>query len=267
MLKRILLSLALLAGMAAPAAAAAMSSGSTGEIKDASRVIPFAKKVERLLAERGVAVAIVSRVGRDPEDLPDGIAYTHVGLWVYSEITTADGRKVRGYVSHNLYQLDENLDRSALAEDFPAEFFGDVHELKAGVIVPKPELQARLLKVIDSPTYARLHVPDYSLVANPYDWRYQNCTNFIMANLAVAIYGTEDRDRISADLKAHYAPQPVGLNGLERTFGPLFVGGFHTADHDGPLKTSTFGSVARFLQSNDLAEAVFEVTEESPSTN
>ncbi len=266
MWKRILLIFALLCGMAAPAAAA-MSSGSSGEIKDAARVVPFAKKVERMLAERGVAVAIVSRVGRDPSDMPDGITYTHVGLWVYSEITTADGRKVNGYVVHNLYQLDKSPDKSALVDDFPAEFFGDVFELKSGIIIPTPELQARLLRVVNSPSYKKLHVPDYSLVANPYDWRYQNCTNFIMDNLVAAIYGTDDRKLITANLKAYYEPQPVGISGLERTFGPLFVGGFHTDDHDGPLRTSTFESIARFLQRYRLAQAVLEVKEDTPLVN
>jgi len=261
MIRNLLLALALTFGLAAPAAAQ-MSSGAA-TVQSPERAIPFAKQVERALAERGAAVAIISRVGRDPRHMPDGVGeYTHVGLWVYSEIETADGRKVPGYVAWNLYQKDDNPNRSHLVEDFPAEFFGEVFELKAGVVIPTPELQAELLRVIASPAYRDLHVADYSVVANPFEWRYQNCTNFVMALLTTAIYGTEDRREISQHLRAHYEPRPVALNGLVRAAGSVFVDGFATSDHRGaPLRTSTFGSIADFLKRYDLAAVELEITE------
>ena len=36
------------------------------------------------------------------------------------------------------------------------------------------------LAVIDSPTYEALHNPVYSLVANPWTPKYQNCNNFML---------------------------------------------------------------------------------------
>lgn len=257
-MKKLILTLGLMLGLASPVYAGSTPSTT---ISNPDRVVPFAKKVERELAERGAHVAIVARVGRDPKDLPDGISYTHVAFWVYSEMTAEDGRKFNGYVAHNLYQRPENLDRSDLVTDFPAEFFGDVHELKAGIIIPNREMQARLLKSIDSENYRRLHVPNYSLVANPLSWRYQNCTNFVMAVIMEAIYGSADRKQITANMRAYYQPTPVALSGLETIFGPAFVDGFHTDDHKGPIKTSTFESIGRFLNKYELAETVFEVTE------
>jgi len=254
------LSLVMAAGVAA-SPAAAQSSAPSGEIVNPERVIPFAKAVERELANRGARVAIVSRVGRDPDRMPDGIEYTHVGLWVYSDIETADGKTVRGYAIHNLYQEPDDAGRSFLAQDYPAEFFGEVFDLRAGVIVPTPQVQERLLKVMTSPTYDSLHNPNYSLVANPFRNDFQNCTNFVLQVLMAAVYETSDRDQIAANIRAHFTPQRVGLSGLQRTFGPIFVGGFETSDHSGPIRTSTFGALGRFMAQYGMAEDQFEVDE------
>ncbi len=257
-----MLTLALFTANAGPATAQASSAA--GTIEAPEKVIPFAKKVERELAERGALVAIVSRMGRDPKQMPDGIGeYTHVGIWVYSEMTAADGSKVNGYAVYNLYQTEEDAGRSTLVQDFPAEFFGSVFDLKTGIVIPTPEVQAEILRVLNSPAYGKLHVPAYSVVANPYDWRYQNCANFVMSVLVSAIYGTDDRAEITGYLKAHYEPQQVKLSGVTRAFGSIFVDGFATSDHEGgPLRTSTFDSIVRFLTTYGMAEAVLEVTED-----
>ena len=136
MLKRILLALTFLLGAMSAPAYAQMSSAA-GVVEAPERVIPFAKKVERALAERGAVVALVSRMGRNPAQMPDGVGdYTHVGIWVYTEVTAADGRKVNGYAVDNLYQTEADAGRSGLVQDFPVEFFGSVFDLKAGVVIP-----------------------------------------------------------------------------------------------------------------------------------
>jgi len=261
-MKRILLiCFFLLTGLAAPAAA--QMSSAAGTVGNIERVLPFAKKVERELAERGAVVAIVSRMGRDPAQMPGDVGkYTHVGIWVYAEVTAADGSTVNTYAIYNLYQDADDQGRSSLVQDFPVEFFASVFELNAGIVIPTPELQAELLRVVTSPAYRALHVPEYSVVANPYEWRYQNCTNFIMALLVAAIYDTDDRRTISGHLRAHYEPRDIKLGGVTRALGSVFVDGFATSDHrGGPLRTSTFDSIAAFLTRYDLAEAVLEVTE------
>ncbi|WP_422025538.1 DUF2145 domain-containing protein [Pyruvatibacter mobilis] len=239
----------------------AQSSMSGGEIVNPERVIPFAKNVEHALAERGARVAIVSRVGRDPDRMPSGIEYTHVALWVYSDIQTEDGRTVRGYAIHNLYQLPDDPGKSDLVQDFPVEFFGNVFELRAGVIVPTADLQDRLLQVLNSSTYEALHQPDYSLVANPFGSDYQNCTNFVLSVLMAAIYETDNRDLIDANIEAYFEPQTVRLGPLQRAFGPLFVRGVETSDHSGAIRTSTFGSLSRFMRAYKLSDTDFTITE------
>ncbi|GAK44934.1 conserved protein [Tepidicaulis marinus] len=245
-----------------PDVASANSSAAPEGIKDPERVLPFAKKVERELAARGARVAIVARVGRDPESLPDGIDYTHVGIWIYSDIETEDGRTVRGYAVHNLYQFNDDLSRSSLQQDFPPDFFADVFAMRAGITIPSPELQDRLVAFVSSPSYAKLHVPNYSLVANPYDTAYQNCTNFVLSTLIGAIHGTDDLSKvIEIAAESGYEPQKVELNGLQRAFGPLFVAGFETDDHDGDIRTSTLGSITKYLQAQELVDASFVIEE------
>lgn len=241
--------------------AMAQSSASSSLIVNPERVIPFAKSVERELASQGARVAIVARVGRDPEGMPDGIEYTHVAFWVYSDIETADGKTVRGYAIHNLYQEPDDAGRSFLTIDYPAPFFGEVFDLRAGVIIPTPQVQEKLLRIIASPTYKSLHNPNYSLVANPFRDDDQNCTNFVLRNLVAAIYGTDDKAQITANIAAHFTPQRVGLSGLQRAFGPLFVDGFETSDHDGPIRTSTFGALGRFMDKYGMTQTQFEVDE------
>ena len=132
------------------------------------QVIAFAKKVERTMAAKGARVAILARMGRPPAELPEGMHFTHVAFAVYSEITTSDGRKLPGYSIYNLYQEDGHPDVSDLVQDFPVDFFAGVAQLEAGIIIPSPALQERLLEVISSPTYQALHDPHYSVIANPY---------------------------------------------------------------------------------------------------
>ena len=51
----------------------------------------FSKQIERELAAQGARVAIVFRSGRDRENLPDGVRYTHGAFWVYQPIQTETG--------------------------------------------------------------------------------------------------------------------------------------------------------------------------------
>ena len=119
-------------------------------------------------------MAIVARAGRKAEDLPKGIAYTHTGFFVYSDITLADGRVVPGYVVYNLYQgLDGDKARSYLEQDFPINMVADMAEPYLGVIIPTPDMQNKILGVISSPRYAAMHVERYSLLANPLNAKFQ----------------------------------------------------------------------------------------------
>ena len=243
-----------------PIAAKAGSSAASNPVLPAADVAAFSNRVQQDHAARGAHVANVARVGRDPAVLPDGIDYTHVAFWVYSRIKRADGSTGMGYRIYNLYQRDGDLSRSDLVQDTPADFFAGAHSLDAGVIIPDPRLQQKLLRVIASPAYAALHNPTYSVLANPGSTQFQNCTEHTLDILMAALYDTRDPRQIKANITAHFEPQQVRLNGLQRLLAPAASQALTTADHGSVVRTATFRSIARFMQSNDLSDLTYRMT-------
>lgn len=215
------------------------------------QIIKFAKKVEKVMADKGAYVAILARMGRPRSELPEGMHFTHVAFAVYSEITTKDDRKIPGYAIYNLYQKDGAPDVSALVQDFPIDFFAGVAELEAGIIIPSAELQSRLLSVIGSPSYSKLHEPNYSVIANPYSLGKQNCTEFVLDVTNAAIYQTDDIKKIKANEKAYFVGQKVNVNPFKLMLGSMFSKEVSTSDHHGEAVTATFETISQYLAKYD----------------
>ena len=246
--------------LALPSATFAGSSEAGKPILSEIKVVTFANRVQQDLAARGANVAIVSRMGRNPNVLPDGVTYTHVAFWVYSQTTRADGSTGRGYQVYNLYQESGNDTRSSLVQDSPADFFAGAHRLDAGIIIPDVRVQEKLLSVIASPTYAALHNPQYSVLANPNSRQFQNCTEHTLDVLMAGLYGTSDIPQIKANIAAYFEPQHIQIGGLRRALAPAASQALTTADHGATVSTATFGSIARFMNANDLTSLVYRIT-------
>ncbi|MDB2407830.1 DUF2145 domain-containing protein [Jannaschia sp.] len=259
-LATILMAVSLMVAAIAPGAANAGSSQAGRPVLPMAQVTAFADTVQHDLASRGANVAIVARTGRDPSDLPSGIRYTHVAFWVYSAITNADGSEGRGYRVYNLYQRDGDLTHSDLVQDSPTDFLAGAQRMEVGVIVPDARLQEKILRVISSPTYGRLHNPRYSVLANPSDARFQNCTEHTLHVLMAALYDTADKTRIRRNVAAHFRPQAIHLGGAKRLLAPIASGALTTADHGNTVATATFGSISRFMKAHDLEDAVYRLT-------
>jgi len=230
------------------------------------QVSAFAKKVEQTLAKKGARVFLISRVGIPEEELPKGINYTHTAIAVYSAITTEDGNKAPGYAIYNLYQRIDQPHISELVVDFPADFFSNAHVMKAGIVVPVPKLQERLLQVIRSETYSHLHNPNYSVLANPFNRKFQNCTEFVLDVLNAAIYQTDDIDQIKANARTYFKPQTVEVGPFKLLLGSLFKPEVAVSDHQGPVVTATFGRIAEYLDEYDLSQDHFTITADSQIT-
>jgi hypothetical protein len=254
--------------LAAPAAMAQDSSmRSVAAHFTAPEAAAFSKQIERDLAAHGARVAMVFRTGRPRSDLPDGIAYTHGAFWIYRTITTADGQTLSGYAVYNLYAGDEQTwpkNRSRLVQDYPFDFARGSQVDDVAVIIPSPEMQRRILAVIDSPTYEALHNPVYSLVANPWTAKYQNCNNFMLDVVGAAAWETTDPARITADLKAHYQPTIVKAGPLMRLFGPIADSRLKTDDQSGPIRTATYESMSAFMDKNGLLQAAYSLNFQRP---
>ena len=254
------LAAALALGAGAPAFAQDSSAHAVAAHFTGPQAALFSKQIEKDLAARGARVAMVFRTGRPRAQLPEGIAYTHGAFWVYRTITTADGRQLSGYAVYNLYAGDGRAwpkNRSRLVQDYPFDFARGSAVDDVAVIVPSPEMQRRIVAVIDSPAYEQLHNPDYSLVANPWRSKHQNCNNFMLDVVGAAAWQTDDPARITADLKAHYQPTLVKAGPLMRLFGPIADSRLKTDDQDGPIRTATYESLAAFMGENGLLEAAY----------
>jgi hypothetical protein len=262
-MRRLILTAAAVACLTATPALAAPKpvpdSGFSGRAAQAHYTAPeaaaFAKQIERDLAAKGARVAIVFRAGKPRDKLPEGIAYTHGAFWVYTDITDVDGKVYKGYVSYNLYQGDGTsrpADQSYLAQDFLLDFIAGNQVDDVGVIIPSPEMQRRILAVMASPTYDKLHVTSYSLISNPLNATHQNCTEFLLDVIASATWQTGDYPQIKADLTANFQPTIVRANIFERTFGPMVSPLLKMDDQSGQIRTTTYESIAGFMSDNKL---------------
>lgn len=222
-------------------------------------IIKFSKKVEKTMAAKGARAAIIARVGRPRDQLPEGIGFTHTAIAVYSQITMADGRKLPGYAIYNLYQREKEPNISDLVVDYPVDFFSGVQVLEAGLIIPSPDLQQKLIETIASPAYKKVHNPKYSVIANPFTLDYQNCTEHTLDVIVSAIYNTDDIRKIKANEKAYFKPQPVQINPVKLALGTMFVADVTTSDHPGDTVTATFETIGNFLTKYKAASEVITV--------
>ncbi|WP_432460713.1 MULTISPECIES: DUF2145 domain-containing protein [unclassified Agarivorans] len=217
-------------------------------------IAQFSKQVEKYAAAHHANVFIIGRVGRPQKDLPKGIQFTHTALAVYSQLKLTSGETTKGYAIYNLYQNQGDLGHSSLVTDYPVDFFWGVDSLKAGIVIPKPEVQAGLLALIANNRYQTLHNPNYSVLANPYNAQFQNCTEYTLDMLNAAIFDTTNRQQLKAHAQAEFKPQVLKINRFKLLMGGLFLDEVTTKDHTGKLKTATFTSIARYLQQKDLIQ-------------
>jgi len=253
-----------LLALSLPLVAAAFSNNN-GDVATESistaRTVEFAKQVEKSLASHGARVAFVARVGRPPAELPRGLQYTHVGLAVYSRISTIDGKTIPGYATYNLYQKQNQSNRSELVQDYMLDFFSGVQVLKAGMLIPDEKLQKKLLQRIVDGSFNELHNERYSLLSNPYNNRYQNCNEYLLNLIQASIYNTTDMQFVKQSIQQHFQAWPVPVNPLGIILGGLFRQEIAVNDHRGRFETVTFGSLVAYLENYDLAKIHYTLTD------
>jgi hypothetical protein len=230
-------------------------------------VAAFAKSVEKYAASQGARAFIIARVGRPVEDLPKGISYTHTAIAVYSAITLSSGEVVNGYAIHNLYQDADNKKRSTLITDYPVDFFWGAYELTAGIVIPKPHIQDKLIELIANGDNYTLHNPKYTVLASPFNSMYQNCTEHTLDLLNAAIYDTTNIKQIKVNTKAHFNAQRVRTNRFKLMLGSAFMDDITTRDHRGKVRTATFTSIANYLTQYDLAQHAVTLNKDLVATS
>lgn len=214
----------------------------------------FAKQVEKYAAAQGARAFIIGRVGRPPEELPKGVEFTHTAVAIYSAISLPDGSLAKGYAIHNLYQTAHKKDESELVVDYPVDFFWNAHQMRAGILIPNADLQQRLVAAYAQGVQHQVHVPRYSVVANPFNADFQNCTEHTLDVINAAIYQTTNYQQLKVNTKAHFLAQPMNINGMKLFLGSMLMEDVKTADHSRKVETATMGSIGYYLATNQLLD-------------
>ncbi len=226
----------------------------------------FAKQVEKYAAGQSARVFIIGRVGRAPEDLPEGVEFTHTAVAIYSSISLPDGKTAKGYAIHNLYQLADKIDRSELVVDYPIDFFWSAQQMRAGIIIPDAQLQQRLLEAYAKGVQNTVHIPQYSVIANPYNAQYQNCTEHTLDVINAAIYQTTDYAQLKANTKAHFNAQEMKINGMKLLLGSMVMDDVKTSDQSSKVMTVTMGSIGQYLADNQLLKTAVIIEQDGQIT-
>jgi len=195
------------------------------------------------LSAKDVQVAIISRSGQKRENLPEGVMFTHSAFF---RRNTAGGYNV-----YNLYHGEENRLKSTLVTDTPADFLRLLKEKDAGILIPAKAAQAELYDFLESPEYSAVHQPDYSLISNPFDLRWQNCNEFMLYALAAMIWDTTDTQTLMGSLEKTITPAELKASIIRRHIGPKIDERLIMDDHDGKILTTTFGTLAQLLEKEE----------------
>ena len=75
--------------------------------------------------------------------------------------------------------------------------------------------------------------------------------------IGAAIWQTDDPNKITANLKAHYKPTVVKTNAIMRTFGPIADQRLRTDDQDSTVRTATYESMSAFMGENKLLQEAY----------
>lgn len=223
---------------------------------EVQRAMTLAQHTAAALDASGAQVVLLARAGQDLSKY--GLAWSHLGL------AYKDGARWR--VVHKLNACGSA--RAGVYRQGLGEFFlDDLHEYKAGFVVPQPELQAKLLAVLRDNTQAtRLHTSAYSMLAYPWAQRYQQSNQWAIETLAMAQApqaATFTRDRAQAWLKfSGYEPTTLHLNAFTRLGARATAANIAFDDHPSEkrfsdrIETVTVDSVFAWLNRSGLATPV-----------
>ncbi len=200
----------------------------------------YGQQIQDELNRRDVRLAIISRAGQTRDKLPEGVMFTHSAFFRRN----GDG----GYDVYNLYHGEENRLRSSLVTDTSADFLRLLQERDAGVLIPDAATQDLLYNFLESPEYSAVHQPDYSLISNPLDLRWQNCNELMLYAVAAAIWETTDRVILRDKLSETITPTELKVSKMRRHFGPMIDERLILDDHGEKVLTTTFGTLTQLFE-------------------
>lgn len=227
------------------------------EAQTVQRAMTLAEHVAQRLDDSGAQVVAIARAGQDLSRW--GLRYSHMGF-AYRE-----GRVWR--VVHKLNHCGSG--EAAVYRQGLGEFFlDDLHEYQAAIAVLAPEVQARLLPVLqDNRQLARLHTPAYNMVAYPWSVTYQQSNQWLLETLAMAQDpAAATRARAQAWLQLQgYEATALRLTAFTRLGARITAANIAFDDHPNAkrfsdrIETVTVDSVFAWLQRSGLGAAPITV--------
>ena len=222
------------------------------------RAFDLAARTATALDATGAQVVVLARNGQDLRKY--GLRWSHLGF-AYRDGNTA-GSPWR--VVHKLNACGSargDVYRQGLGEFF----LDDLFRYEAAVVVPTAEVQTRLAALLaDDVAVARMHIPDYSMLAYPWAQRYQQSNQWAIETLAFALEpGAGTRERAQAWLQFKgYEPTTLNIPALTRLGARVGTANIAFDDHPSEkrysdrIETVTVDSVFTWLERSGLGGPV-----------
>lgn len=221
------------------------------------RGLSIAVRTLRALEASGEKVVLLARAGQDLSKY--GLYYSHFGF-AYRH---PDGRG--GHLWRVLHKLNHcgAADAAVYRQGLGEFFLDDLWRYEAAWVAPLPEVQDRLLALLQDDTRAAgLHERAYSIVSYAWGRKYQQSNQWALETLAAAMEPTvQSRERAQAWLQFKgYEPGVLKIGALTRLGGRLTAANVAFDDHPNEkrfadrIETVTVDSVFAWMQRAQLGK-------------
>ena len=225
--------------------------------RSVERAMELALKTSRELDASGAQVVFLARAGQDLSRYH--LRWSHLGFAYRDQ----SGTPAVWRVVHKLNQC--GTDRGDLFRQGLGEFFmDDLYRYEAKILVPRTEIQEKLLGVLqDNRRLALLNHSAYSMVAYPWAQTYQQSNQWAIETLALAVEPkATSRERAQAWLRFKgYQPSELRISSMERLGARITAANIAFDDHpndkrfSGRIETVTVESVFDWMTRTGLTEA------------
>lgn len=263
-LKHITMALLATVMLASPAAQAGRACTAASPVKTATveRALALAERTSRALDASGAQVVLLARAGQDLSKY--GLRYSHLGM-AYRQ---SDGRS--GQVWRVLHKLNQcgTAESAIYRQGFGEFFLDDLWRHEAAWVVPTPEVQTRLLAVLQDESRAiQLHHKPYSMLSYAWGLKYQQSNQWVIETLALAAapgmpVNGATRQQAQAWLQATgYQPTALIINAATRLGARVSAANIAFDDHPNDkrfadrIETVTVDSVFAWMAQAGLGQA------------
>jgi hypothetical protein len=222
--------------------------------------LELAARTRDTLAASNAEVALIARAGQDLRK--HGLKYSHLGFIVRDH---ADGAWTVVHMLNHCGKPDSGL----FAEGLGMFFMDQPFRYEALVMVPAPEVQAKLKALLASDAPLRFKAARYNMLAYPFNAASQNSNQWALELLAVAM-SREREVRTREDAHAYlkfvgFEPSTIHLDALTRLGAAMTRQNIDFNDHPfnrrmaGKIDTVTVDSLEKFLLKRDAVTLRLEL--------